>query len=796
MNARVPAALLLAVIAASRGDAQQVSTLTFPRTVTSLDGSQVTVYQPQVDAWKNYVELDYHAAVEVRFAGEMQPVPGAVELTAQTSADLGTHTVSLYNQRIVSASFPSQDALTSQRLRDVLQSMLPSSLTLSMDQLHAYQQAAVTTPASAAPGVPPAAPAAPAPRTVDVPQSPPTIYYATSPVVLLMYDGDPLFGPIKGTDLLFTINANWTVLQPKDGSTWYLLADSAWYGAPSATGPFSPAGNLPPSFNTIPRDSGWAEVAAQVPGRTLPANRVPRVIVTTTPAEVIVVDGTPQLVAIPKTKLSYVGNTTSDLFKYAPTNTWYFLVSGRWFSTANLANGPWAYASADLPADFRQIPADGPRGSVLASVPGTPQAQQAVAMAQMPQKAEVQRDVTVSVTYAGQPEFAPIPNTAMSYATNTSYEVVQVGTTYYVCHNAVWFTGPSPTGPFTVATTVPQVIYTIPPSVPVYNVTYVQVYETTPSTVVVGYTSGYMGAYVSPMGVMMFGTGMYYAYHPYYPYGMMYPMYYPHPMPYGYAAAYNPYTGAFVHGGGAYGPYGGYGYGSSYNPATGTYARGAAAYGPYGSAAAGRAYNPYTGASAASYQRSTPYASWGQSAVSKNGEWAQGGHYSNSQGTVAGVQTSQGGKAAGVSTAYGTTTAGKTANNDMYATHDGNVYKNTGSGWQSYNNGSWNSVQQPSTAAKPTSSSAAASSASAQAAGAKSAGTMSSENASSLQKDQAARSTSAGQMSNGSHWNSGDAGWSGSGSHGAGASGAGASGGGRFSGGGGGFSRGGGGGRR
>jgi hypothetical protein len=33
----------------------------------------------------------------------------------------------------------------------------------------------------------------------------------------------------------------------------------------------------------------------------------------------------------------------------------------------------------------------------------------------------------------------------------------------------------------------------------------------------------------------------------------------------------------------------------------------------------------------------------------------------------------------------------------MYAGHDGNVYKNTGSGWQTYNNGSWNNVQKPTT---------------------------------------------------------------------------------------------------
>jgi hypothetical protein len=31
----------------------------------------------------------------------------------------------------------------------------------------------------------------------------------------------------------------------------------------------------------------------------------------------------------------------------------------------------------------------------------------------------------------------------------------------------------------------------------------------------------------------------------------------------------------------------------------------------------------------------------------------------------------------------------------MYAGHDGNVYKNTGNGWQKYDNGSWNSANQP-----------------------------------------------------------------------------------------------------
>ena len=52
-------------------------------------------------------------------------------------------------------------------------------------------------------------------------------------------------------------------------------------------------------------------------------------------------------------------------------------------------------------------------------------------------------------------------------------------------------------------------------------------------------------------------------------------------------------------------------------------------------------------------------------------------------------------RAAATSTAYGNTAAGKTSNGDMYAGHDGNVYKNTGSGWQKYDNGSWNTVTSP-----------------------------------------------------------------------------------------------------
>ena len=113
---------------------------------------------------------------------------------------------------------------------------------------------------------------------------------------------------------------------------------------------------------------------------------------------------------------------------------------------------------------------------------------------------------------------------------------------------------------------------------------------------------------------------------------------------------------------------------------------------------AAQAYNPYTGAYAATRQGSNAYGSWGQSVYSKNGETAYTQHASNAYGSVryrADLGWRQGcGQQHGV---WHTALPARRPSGDMYAAHDGNVYKNTGSGWQKYNNGSWNNVQKPST---------------------------------------------------------------------------------------------------
>jgi Protein of unknown function (DUF3300) len=132
----------------------------------------------------------------------------------------------------------------------------------------------------------------------------------------------------------------------------------------------------------------------------------------------------------------------------------------------------------------------------------------------------------------------------------------------------------------------------------------------------------------------------------------------------------------------AYGPYGSAHASAGYNPSTGTYARGASASNAYGSQAVGQAYNPNTGAYAQTHQASNAYGSYGSSTVSKNGNTAYTQHQTTANGTVASAQTSAGGSAVAASGKYGNSaSAAQSANGNKYATANGNVYKNTGSGW-------------------------------------------------------------------------------------------------------------------
>lgn len=692
-------ALCIALALTSKGFAEDPG---WPR-VHTVDAGQVTVFQPQIDAWEGYTTLRFRAAIAVTPAGRATPVYGILKGQASTAVNWQDRSVFVFGPTYEPLHFPAASADDVAACTAVAMKVADPGKTweLSLDRVLAGLEQTKEKQ-----------------RPVDVNLDPPPILYADHDAILVVFMGPPQFKPIPGSSLMFATNTNWPVVMDPKGGRTYLLDDGSWLTAPDVmNGPWTAATTLPDDLYRLPDDDNWKRVKQNVPGH-LPTV-MPTVFVKAQPSELVLTQGDPQLVMVPGTSLFYVRNTSSDLFLDVSSGSYYLLASGRWFSAPGLA-GPWAAATKTLPADFAKIPIDSPKADVLASVPGSPQAEEAVLMASIPKTAQVDRaKTTIVVTFDGAPKFAPIQGAdGVSVAQNTTDVVLQVGNAFYCCRDGIWFQAAAAAGPWAVCVTVPPAIYTIPATSPYHNVTYCYVYQSTPTTVSVGYTAGYTGAYVAA-GLLMFGAGYwvgqqaasswwatpYAAWHyppSYYAYGTAaHYSYYngsyvrgaSYYGPYGgagYEARYNPSTGTYARGAGVYGPYAGAGTVAAYNPATGATARGAAAYGPYGAVGAASGYNPSTGRGAATYQQSTPYGSWGQSAVTNGDQWARTAHSSTAWGTTGAWQTSGGGAGAVHQGATGNTGVAKTANGNVYAGHDGNVYKyDQGSGWQKNTGSGW-----------------------------------------------------------------------------------------------------------
>ena len=655
----------------------------WPRMYDLPSGSSILVYQPQVASWDKQTHIVGLSAVSYRSKAGDKPAFGTVRLEADTSVSLAERLVNFKPLKIVEASF---QTLPKDQVREIVaeidKAIPDDDRVIALDRILANIDKSQIVP-----------------KNVEgIKADPPAIFFSKTPAVMVNFDGEPIWSPIKENDLKFAVNTNWDLFQYTPSNTLYLRNNDTWLKATDVKGPWSAAGTLPESFSKLPAEDNWKDVKANLPGKAVKVSPVPKVFVSFQPAELILLTGEPSYLQVGTTTLLWVTNTESDVFRLGRTGPVYYLVAGRWFSAPDFA-GPWTFATPSLPPEFKKIPLEHERSRVLASVPGTDQAAEAVLLAQIPNTARVSKKETKApeVAFQGNPEFAPIEQTTVQRAVNTEKDVFKVGDLYYMCYQGVWFVGKTATGPWEVASSVPEQIYQIPASSPSHHVTYVTVEDDDDDWVVYAAAAGYTGMMVA-WGCTVWGTGWYYP--PYWGYGGYYPYYYPHFPTYGYSAWYNPRTGAYGRSAAVYGPYGGAGVGARYNPRTGTYARGAAAYGPYGARGVAQAYNPRTGTYAATRQGSNVYGSWGSTAVQRGDDWAKTNRYTNRQGTTTRTVTGSEGSAVMRRGSEGGVAAGSGGN--VYAGKDGNVYRRQDGTWQKYENGGWsNTDRQPSQTPRP-----------------------------------------------------------------------------------------------
>ena len=654
----------------------------WPRVYDVVSGGSMLMYQPQISSWESQKRMVAYSAISYRAKGAEKPALGTVKLEADTNVSVADRLVQLKNIKIAEASFQTLQKDQVREITDAIDKAIPDDdRVIALDRVLANIDKSAIIPKN----------------KEGVKADPPTIFFSKTPAVVMNLDGEPIWSPIKDNDLKYAVNTNWDLFQHAPTSTFYLRNDASWLKASDVKGPWTAAGagKLPESFKKLPAEENWKDVKAALPGKTIPAGQVPRVFVSYQPAELILLTGEPKYVQVAGTALFWVSNTDSDVFRMGKTGLVYYLVAGRWFSAQDFT-GPWTFATPSLPDDFKKIPLEHERSRVLASVPGTSQANEAVLLASIPQTARVNKKEVKApeVAFQGDPQFQPIEQTTVQRAVNTDKDVFKVGDAYYMCYQGVWFTGKSASGPWEVASSVPQEIYQIPASSPANHVTYVTVEDNDDEWVTFAAAAGYTGMMVA-WGCTVWGTGWYYP--PYYGYGGFYPYYYPHFPTYGYSAWYNPWTGAYGRSARVYGPYGGAGVGARYNPRTGTYARGAAAYGPYGARGVAQAYNPRTGTYAQTRQGSNVYGSWGSTAVQRGDDWAKTNRYTNNRTgtTTRTVRTDEGNAVTRRGPEGGRVAAG--SGGDIYAGKDGNVYRRDNGTWQKYDNGGWqNTPNQPS----------------------------------------------------------------------------------------------------
>jgi hypothetical protein len=703
--------------------------------------AQLSCYQPQLDSWDGY-----HLAGRIAVRADVgtdpsQTLYGVVTVDAHTVTDKGRRTVLIDQVQVVKADFPSATPQMSQEWSGAIAAHFAGKQrSIALDRLEA--NLAIVE----------------AGRPVQqqpLRNVPPQIEFSSTPAILISIDGTPKLVPIKGTALERVINTRPLLVRDKAG-TYSLKVFDGWMSSSSLNGSWvvvkAPSADLAQAFKATSDaheiDPLTGQGASDQPAPSL-TKTVPAIYTATSPTELIVTDGAPQYAAIRDTHLLYVTNTTGNIFKDSDGNQTYVLLAGRWFRSAT-ESGPWEFVAANgLPQDFARIPDDSPKENVKASVAGTEQAREAAIAASVPQMANVKVSEAklAAPRFDGQPSWKPIEGTTLAYAANTPTPIIRVSDHgYYAVENGVWFDASSVSGPWTAATTVPAVIYTIPPTSPVYYVTYVRIYNSTPTAVYVGYTPGYQGTYIDPVtGVVVYGTGYYYD-------PWLGTVWYGAPVTYGYAAAvaYTPWTGwtvafglgwawgaATVAWGWGWGPYpywGPWAYPAWGGVAYGVHG-GAVAWGPGGWAGySGNIYtqwgnratvsrvtggfNAWTGTEwagrvGASYNSRTGIASAGQRGAVANvysGNYAAGerGVAAGKNGVVVGGRGTagnaftgnqvSGGRGAyynrntGEVTTFGHATGaggGTVAHigDDVYAGKDGNIYRNTGSGWEQHSSG-------------------------------------------------------------------------------------------------------------
>lgn len=207
---------------------------------------------------------------------------------------------------------------------------------------------------------------------------------------------------------------------------------------------------LPKVMATMPLDVLQGELAAAgtVSAKAVTVkNEPPRVIVSTTPAILVPVDGSPNIKTVPGSSVERIINTQALIVRTGLAGRWYLHVFDGWLSSTSL-DGPWSLANG-IPAGLDQLAQRLAKQGVVDLLDGGPQAKPRPSLSSGVPTIYLSQVPAELIVFQGQPNFIPITGTGLLWAENTTADVLvnTANNEYYTLLSGRWYRAPGLSGP-------------------------------------------------------------------------------------------------------------------------------------------------------------------------------------------------------------------------------------------------------------------------------------------------------------------------------------------------------------
>src|ERR1041385_370256 len=256
---RMIGSILFVFIGLGAVAAQQAQDRGWPRGYNLPNEAQIVLFQPQIATWDDQKHAVALAAVSYIAKDAQKPVVGTIKIETDTEVSLEQRLVKFSTLKITEANFQTLSKEQTQTIVKEIEKNIPDEdRIIALDRVLAYVDKSTISPKNVA----------------GIKSDPPRLYVSKIPAILVSFDGEPIWSPIKDNELKFAVNTNWDVFQHGPTGLYYLRNDTTWLRATQLTGPWSRAGNLPESFNKLPQDDNWKDVRTNLPGaaiKTLPS---------------------------------------------------------------------------------------------------------------------------------------------------------------------------------------------------------------------------------------------------------------------------------------------------------------------------------------------------------------------------------------------------------------------------------------------------------------------------------------------------------------------------------------------